>query len=167
MVPSGAACLALVALPTSHATHPPQFPSVVASCAFCGGHAGPCGSSTLRRRTRGMSSTSRSSPAPSCSPLLLGRDVGGSSACRGRTGIFVAAASRWQDGDDDGDDVRGARARRGRKPLRAPWEDIQWSNPKTKGGRGGERVEWEDLEEEDDEDMLGLGERRRRRAKLR
>lgn len=81
--------------------------------------------------------------------------------------MFVAAASRWQDDvdeDDDGDDVR--RARRGRKPLRAPWEDIQWSNPRTKGGRAGERVEWEDREEED-EDVLARGERRRRRENLR
>ena len=121
--------------------------------------------------TSTSSTNSRSSPAPTCSPLLLGRDVSGSSACRGRTGIFVAAARRWEDEDDDGDDA--PRARRGRKPLRAPWEDIQWNNPKTKGGRGGERVEWEDREgeeeeeEEEQEDVIGLGERRRRRAKLR
>lgn len=168
MVPPGAACLALVTLPASHATQPQYFSSVVASCAFCGGHASPTGASSLRRRTRVLSSTSSiTSPPPTCSPLLLARGLGVGSACRSKTGIFVAAASRWQDNgdeDDDGDDTR--RARRGRKPLRAPWEDIQWSNPRTKDARGRERVEWEDKEEEY-EDALGPGDRRRRRVNQR
>eukprot|EP00903_Cladosiphon_okamuranus_P009175 g8763.t1 len=165
------------------ATQPQQFSSVVAGCAFCGGHAGPSGSGVLRRRTRGLSSSrsssrssssssSKNSPAPPYSPLLLGRHVGGDGACRSRTGVFVAAARRWQgDGGEDADEDEDPRARRGggRKPLRAPWEDIQWSNPETRGGRGGgERVEWEDREEdESDEDVLGLGERRSKRANLR
>jgi len=177
MLPYGAAhaaCLALVALPTSHATQTQQF----AGCAFCGGHASSFGASSLRRRTRVVnSSSSRSSSSSStttgsganshpstCSPLLFDRSGGVGAACRGKADLFAAAASRWDDDDGDTDDRgrEGRRRRRGPKPLRAPWEDIQWNNPEGKVPRGGDRAEWQEEEEEEEEVVLGLGQRRRR-----
>lgn len=81
-------------------------------------------------------------------------------------GFIAAAASNWDD-DDDGDELDGGnvgkdrRRQGGRKPLRAPWEDVQWSNPSNPSSRraagGGERVVWKDVEdEEEEEEMLGL-----------
>lgn len=158
-----AACLAMVVLPASHGTQPQPNSSGIAGCAFCGGHAIPFRSKRL------SITTSRSSVAsnrpPSCSPLSQG--CGGSSnACRGKICPLVAAARRW-DGEEDeggsGDERRSGR----RRPLRAPWEDIQWSNSDANSKR--RRVGWEEDEddEDDEEEVLGLGERQRGRIQPR
>ncbi|CAB1096166.1 unnamed protein product [Ectocarpus sp. CCAP 1310/34] len=147
----------LPSIPASHAPHPHQHSSVAwVGCAFCVTGTRSTGSSSTRRQ-------SRSRPR-SCSPLVLGSD-GGSRACGGDVGLIAATASRWGadgdelDGGNDGKDRR-RRAER-RKPLRAPWEDIQWSNPSNpssrRAARGGERVAWKDVDdEEEEEEMLGL-----------
>lgn len=79
--------------------------------------------------------------------------------------MIVATASRWgDDGDElDGGNVGKDRRRQAerRKPLRAPWEDIQWNNPSNpssrRAARGGERVAWKDVDDdEEEEEMLGL-----------
>lgn len=176
MLPSGtarAACLAMVALPASHGTHPQPYSSSsseVAGCAFCGGHVHV---SPMLRSGRGMSTSGRSSVAnscpSSCSPLFEGYGGSSSSTCRGTLGLFVAAARRW--GGDDGEDGTGSgddgRRSGGRRPLRAPWEDIQWSNSDGNSDRrraSRERAGWEEDEDGKEEmfELGGLGERQGR-----
>ncbi|CAM9638486.1 unnamed protein product [Ectocarpus sp. 12 AP-2014] len=154
----------LPSIPASHAPHQHQHSSVAwVGCAFCVAGTTSTGSSSSTRRQ------SRSRPR-SCSPLVIGSD-GGCRDCGGDVGLIATTASRWGDDGDELDGGNGGNDRRRqaerRKPLRAPWEDIQWSNPSNPGSRraarGGERVGSKDVnDEEEEEEMLGLEDGSRR-----
>ncbi|CAN0046241.1 unnamed protein product [Scytosiphon promiscuus] len=174
---------------------PPSSPQqhsfvTAAGCAFCGGHTTPVGASCLRRQPRvttlsGSRGSSRrrgkrspdSGNSPSVSPLLFGGGGRTVSSCSDRRGLMVVAASRWEedvdvDVEDEDAGGRGRRRRAGRKPLRAPWEDIQWSNPSRSAAREGSKMGWgerggEEIGEDDEEEVLGLGQRRRARVQPR